>query len=704
VPNFEAVLNESETPLLHKVKGFLKLRDIFVFPDLLVRSAGAKSQPREIRGPAILSYISNASRIIFQCPALGGKTSLARMLVWEILRGGGRAVPILLSGHQATNANEPKVLSDLWKTFTRQYSQEMLEEFKQLSKEDRILIVDDWHKSGLTSEGRREYLALASKYFDKIFLFTDELFQIHELLSGSPDSILEFDHATVRAIGHELRGHLIDKWVRMGRSQTGDSREMNREIEVKERLIGSMINKNTLPSRPFFVLCLLQADEQEKAEAAEAGSFGYLYEVLVTSALSVSRGKAQLDKKYNFLALLAYQMFSDGVRSMPLSRVKEIAEQYSHSRLVTVDFPAMLSDLELARVLINIDGNYSFGYAHLFYYFIARYYRDNLSRDPKLREQIEHMTNHVSSDEYASILMFIVYFARDSTDIVKRLVANSDRIYSLVAPADLDSDVAFLNQLCLHPDVDIPEEVDVEQNRQERRKLTDRVERSAAELGDRRKQGVVYSEDLSDADKFDLAYQHIGLLGQVIRNFPGSLPGKDKLAILKSTYLLGLRVLRIFLKMLGSSAGEFRQGIAAAMAEQTEIDPDKTREFIDFLLLLLSRMCTLSVIGRVASSVGAADLEQAYREALELVGRNNASQLISLAIKLDHVPEFPASEIRELHKEFSNNAFADTILSDIVTARMTVADLDRRTRQSMASLFKLQPNDPLLVAPEKKKP
>jgi hypothetical protein len=700
---FEASLNECETPLWHKVKGLLKLRDIFVFPDLLVRSAGAKSQPREISGMAALPYISKARRVIFQGPSLSGKTSLARVLLWELLRRGGGAVPILLGGHRITTADEPRVLSDLWKTFSGQYSPTMLEEFQQLTKGDRVLIIDDWHKSGLNPDGRRAYVALAGRYFDKIFLFTDELFQIHELLSGSADSILEFDHATIREMGHGLRGQLIDKWVTMGRAQTGDNREMNREIEVKERLIRSMIDRNTLPSRPFFVLCLLQADEQEKAEAAEAGSFGYLYEVLVTSALSVSKGRPQLEKKYNFLARLAYQMFKDSVRSMPLSRVREVSEHYSQSLLISVDFPAMLSDLELARVLINIDGNYSFGYPHLVYYFIARYYRDNLGRESGLREEIERMVDHVSSDEYASILMFIVYFARDSAEIVKRMVANADEIYSGEPPANLDSDVGFLNQICQHPNVQIPDQVDVRQNRDERRKSADRIERSAAALGDRRKQGIAYDEGLSDTDKFDLAYRNIDLLGQVIRNFPGSLPGPDKLAILRATYLLGLRVLRTFLNMLGSAVGEFRQGIAAAATAQGKIDPDKMRQLVDFLILLITRMCTLSVLGRVASSVGAADLEEAYREALELVGRSNASQLINLMIKLDHLSEFPATEIRELHKQFSNNAFADTILADIVVSRMSMLDLDRRMRQSMASLFKLPPRA-LLAAPEKTGP
>jgi hypothetical protein len=352
---------------------------------------------------------------------------------------------------------------------------------------------------------------------------------------------------------------------------------------------------------------------------------------------------------------------------------------------------------------VGIDGNYSFGYPHLIYYFIARYFRDNLGRQPSLRGEIERMADHVSSDEFASILMFIVYFARDSAEIVRRLVENADRIYAEEAPADLDSDVASLNRLCGHPDVEIPERVDVKKNREEERVFVDRVERSAAALEDRRKQGIAYESSLSDTDKFDLAYRYIGLLGQVIRNFPGTLPGPDKLVILRSTYLLGLRVLRVLLSFLGSALGSFRQSLAAALSGQGGSDSEKLRQLADFIILLLARMCTLSVLGRVTSSVGAADLEQAYREALEIVGRSNATELIDLMIKLEHSSEFPASEIRALHKQFSDNAFADTILADVVVRRMRFVDLDNRMRQSMVSLFKLPPNTAALIASPKDK-
>ncbi len=155
--------------------------------------------------------------------------------------------------------------------------------------------------------------------------------------------------------------------------------------------------------------------------------------------------------------------------------------------------------------------------------------------------------------------------------------------------------------------------------------------------------------------------------------------------------------------MLGSTMGGFRQGLAAAANAQGKTDTDTVRELIDFLILLVCRMCTLSVLTRVASSVGAADLEEAYKEALEIVGRSNASELINLTIKLEHLPEFPVNEIRAMHKALSNNAFADTILADIVISRMAVADVDRRTRQAMGSVFNLTPNALALMAPGQRK-
>ena len=607
-------------------------------------------------------------------------------------------MPLFLRGNQCASSNEEKVLSQLWKSFGEQYSPELLEEFRQLATNDRVLIIDDWHKTSLNAEGRRHFLELVRRYFDKIFLFVDELFQIHELIDKSTESILEFDHATIMAFGHVLRGSLIDKWVTLGREYTGDSKQITREIEQKERLIDNLMGKNTLPRLPFIILSLLEADEADKAEGAEAGSFGYLYEVLVTVALNQSKGpKAQLEKKYNFLARLAYRMFKSNTVELSLSKVREIAEEYSKSHLISVDIDSMLNDLTESRVLTEVEGNYSFAYWHLFYYFVARYYRDNMDREKGLREEIEQIADYVSFDHYAAILMFVVYFARDSSDIVRRLVSNADKIYSAEQPATLEDDVAFLNNLCRPLNLEVPEEVDVAKNREERRELHDRIERGNNSLPHKNKQAISYSESLSDSDKFDLAYRYIGLLGQVIRNFPGSLPGAEKLLILKSTYLLGLRLLHALLRIMDATLSELAQQVTALMTEEGKLSTDKIRELVDRLIISVSRVCALSVITQVSGSVGVADLETAYKQALDLVGETNASQLIGFAIKLDHAPEFPVSETRELHKLISNNPFADDVLAHLVVGRLSVVDVDRRIRQSMASLFNLPANMPMLI-------
>jgi UDP-2,3-diacylglucosamine pyrophosphatase LpxH len=707
-PKFENYLNNCGIPLFHPVKGALQLRDIFVFPNLTVRSAGAKIDKglREVRGEDILTFVSKSRRIIFQGSGMGGKTSLAKMLFWEIQRR-GKETPLLLNGILIKTAAETKTVSDFWRAFRDQYSDEMLEHFRQLPSSERVLIIDDWHRSDLNPDGRKAFLATASKYFGTLLLLTDDLFQIHELIGKSTDTMLEFDQAYIPEFGNALRGKIIDKWVMHGREHTAPELVVNREIEEKERLIKSMIGKNTLPSLPFIVLALLEA-ESDKSDAPEAGSFGYLYEVLITGALNTSGGpKAQLEKKYKLLSIVAYRMFQLKTKSLPLSQLKEIAHEYAISHFINLDFDSLLADLEEARVLVNMEGNYAFAYSHLYFYFIARYYRDNLERQGGLRSEIDHMVDNVSSNEYAAILMFSVYFARHSDEIVKRLVSNANQIYKPEKPADLDKDVDFLNKLGDQSAPVLPDgEIDVAKARTERREFQDRMAQNLNSLPDRPQRAVVYSENLSDTDKFNLAYQHIELLGQVIRNFPASLPGHEKLEILKATYLLGLRLLTALLRLLRTTVEINREQMIEGLKAQAGkygVTEEKLRKVVDILLLMVSRIATFSVIKRISMSVGVADLEEAYKEALKLVGSTNATQLIDTSIKLDHFVEFPLADIRDLHKQFDKNPFADTILADLVVSHIMVFDVNNRIRQHMATLFKFKANTPLLMDPTKKK-
>lgn len=156
--------------------------------------------------------------------------------------------------------------------------------------------------------------------------------------------------------------------------------------------------------------------------------------------------------------------------------------------------------------------------------------------------------------------------------------------------------------------------------------------------------------------------------------------------------------------MLQGAVDQFRDRLKEMNKGQKEVLEDKKLgELADGFIFMLSRVCTLMTIKRVSLGVGVEDLAEAYKEVLKLVGRNNATELIDLSIKLDHFGEFPSEAIRTLHKKFSSNAFAEAMLGDLVTAYMMTFDLDRRTRESMTSLFRLKPNVLALVDPSRKK-
>jgi hypothetical protein len=707
--SFAEYLAQTGVPLRHSRVGSPTLQDIFVMPNVKVNRLAVDASMKEVRGDGILKYVKEEKRIIFQAPAMAGKSSLLKRIFIELFQT-GEYIPIHLEGKSIHGLpSQKKSPSLLWRAFSDQYSDSMLTHYQQLSKSKRAVLIDDWHKTTLNADGRREWLDIISQYAEIVVLFADDMFSIQELVEKSTSSFFTFSHASIDEFRAELRGQLVEKWVSLGQEYSASPREPAREVEDTERLIKSAMGKNTLPSRPFIILTLLQAAQEGKAQTTEAGSFGYLYEVLVTTALSASQtATPQLEKKYVLLAMLAHEMFKADVSSVSENRIRQIAAEYARSHLVKIDIDSMLADLTHVRALVRTDGTYSFGYSHLFYFFVARYYRDKLQHDinQELLAEIEQMVDNIGSDRYSTILLFIIYFARNTPAIVSRLVSNANWIYADVPPADLVDGVSFVRDIPASTEADLPDEnADLAEQRKERRRSVDTAEErrgSPAPLV-----RTSYSDDLTDPEKFRIGTRHIELLGQVLRNFPGSLPGNEKLEILRSCYLLGLRLLNKLFDLLTQIDGWARDAADSDLEQNGEVDAAKMREMLQVIskhIAFLGRMVSLGMISKVSTSVGLPDLEQAYEATTDLIGATDATRLINIAIRLEHFGGFPESEVRALHRDFKNrNKFADRLLLDLVLGNMTVYGADRAVRLRMMSEFNLKPNIPRMLQAGNKK-
>jgi hypothetical protein len=174
--SFEAFLNDLGAPCAHKIRGILRLRDIYVYPEFRIRKIRGKATYLDVRGEEIIKHVTTASRILFQGPAYSGKTCLAKMLFGNLLDSHA-FVPIFIDGKGLSVSNEKRIIDLFWKHTEVQYGVASVEPYRLLDKEKRVLILDAWHDTELNAEGRRAFLSVAGQYFGKIILFTDEIYQ-----------------------------------------------------------------------------------------------------------------------------------------------------------------------------------------------------------------------------------------------------------------------------------------------------------------------------------------------------------------------------------------------------------------------------------------------------------------------------------------------------------------------------------------------
>ncbi len=183
-----------------------------------------------------------------------------------------------------------------------------------------------------------------------------------------------------------------------------------------------------------------------------------------------------------------------------------------------------------------------------------------------LRGKVKEMAESVYYEEYANILVFYLYLTKDSA-VIQVLLENARRIYADVPPCDLDRHVASVNRLYISPPkaITLPDR-DVAVNREEYRMQMDDLERDVPRTGQGEK--LVYEDNLSDIVKFNIAMKILHILGQVVRNFPGSLKREVKTEIASECYLLGLRLLSVVLTCLEVHQDALREYFARMIRDQ----------------------------------------------------------------------------------------------------------------------------------------
>ena len=670
----------------------LRLSDIFVFPNLKEFTIGDNDEfvyGSLIEGRDLLKALGAKGRVLIFGRQQAGKTTLAKVLFRAFYNKG--ITPVLVCGGDitASHLNLDKFEELIEACFKLQYRNPMLPKFQQLDRDKTLVVVDDFDHTRLNSKGRLKLLENIHKRYERAFIFADDVIKLEEIASGKASSevLADYDQFEVVQFGYLLRSKLIEQWYSIGSEYVANPDDLAIKIHSAETLITSLLGKNYLPSFPVFILSLLQARDSGGQLNTNVGTYGGLYEVLISQALATKWKGGNLDLKKTYLSELAYWMFSNQKKRITDEDWMRFHADYCAKYRIRPSREELKREFADSGLFEQLDARFAFRHSYAYYYFAARYFRDNITQ-PEIRAVLESLCEKLYKEEHASIWLFLTHLSKDPF-IVDVILKHAHRVFTKFTPAEFSQDVVFLADLAKSIEQVVLEDKKFEQIKEERLRKLDAAPSISKELDVESYDGESETnEALKLLADLNLALRTLEVLGQVVKNFPGSLVGTDKLALVKQCYELGLRTISMVLDLFKSNSGGFLELVLDRVVESHPELKDQAKRAeleknLKNFLFWMVESCCFGLVKRISHAVGHSQLGETYAEVQQSMN-TNAVALIDISIQLDNLG-IPEHILEQLSKRFNGNIFCERLLRQIVVQHFYLFPTKESTKQKICS-------------------
>jgi hypothetical protein len=479
--------------------------------------------------------------------------------------------------------------------------------------------------------------------------------------------------------GHVLRSAIVDKWYDVNREYVANPDELEQKVARAEKLIDEILGRSYLPSYPIFILTILQGLDTSEPISNSAGSYGYLYTVLITKRLAEGDKELSLDKKLAYLVELGFHMFKSGRRDLSVPEF-ELFHQRHCSQYLPIDRGLMVKELESAGIVELFHDHYRFKYDYFYYFFVAQYFSRHIEEEA-VKIHIAKLCGELQKEENANIWMFLTNQSR-SNFVLDTILDHATKFFVSLSPPRFEDDVQFLVKLYDK----VPELVYVpkttEELRQERRKKLDEQPPSA---GDQANETEETNEALRTIAKLKAALRTLEVMGQIVKNYAGSMKNDPKYQLVKQCYELGLRVVGVIFDVWQKSGEEFVQEVLDMVLRKE--DDIQTKEELEKLMkqfiFFFCETTSFNIIKRISQAVGTKDLNDVYEKVLT-ENPTNAYRLVDISVKLDSVG-VPTGDIYDLNDKFKDNIFCSRLLSHLVIHHFYLFNTNEQTKQKICN-------------------
>jgi SpoVK/Ycf46/Vps4 family AAA+-type ATPase len=692
---FRVFLTDIGLNLTHPRVNKPSLDDLYVFPTILDLNF-------EATDITIKSYLSTENMFnfknkekVFLVGADGsGKTAFCKTL-YKKLYNTNYFVPIFLEGKSITSTSIDESVKEIEKAFCKQYDSSRLDDFQQFDRTKIIILIDDFHSIKLNNKYKSVFLSNLIDGFPNVFATVNNYFLIEELLSKKENYSAAYDQFSkyqITEFGHVLRNKLVYQWIMLGRTENiEDINEFARKVYESERKINTIVGKSFIPAYPFFLLTILQTIEAGTPLGTHSSQYGYYYQYLISQALIKTIENSEIDFYDNYITEYAYFLFESDLRELSRSEILKFHNFYCGKYQIEKNLDRILDNLVSAELFYYNNENYWIRYNYIFYYYVAKYFANNLSNE-KVKETVKAMSVRIYREEFANIILFLTHLSKDPF-ILNLLIDNASSIFSETTPIKFEKDTEVINNLIDSIPKEIIENKTQEEAHSEVLQIQDELDKLENNGNEDVKNHISLlqqslTEDTRVIDivaQLNYAFKTIEILGQIAKKYYASIPGDSKYNLTFETYKIGLRAINVFLSEMEKDPDAIVKELQKSI-ENKKFSNEQIEKLSRNLIVGMSLLISYGFIEKVAYSIGSEELSQTYDKIL-LENPTNAIRLIDCAIKLDYFRINPINDIRQKLPFINKNRLAFILLRQFVIRYLYMFKISIEQKEQFGELL-----------------
>jgi predicted MPP superfamily phosphohydrolase len=708
----EDLLNDPGVALTHRKFGPVGLNDFYIPLDLAEVTFESRAASSLISGHRLDSLLQENPNLLVLGDSQSGKTVLAKK-IFRLLQSQGR-VPILISLSEMQRPLSPteQLFRQLTDAFKDQYIEPSPVDYQQLAPARRAVIIDDYDKLVLNHSQKRRFHELLEQFADTVILLADDLsIDTRELIERAAGRryLDRFRTFRILSLSKVRRDDLVEQWLALDPEFDPDQPDHAYEMARLGRSLDTLIGKNFVPSYPVFLLAVLQAHEASMATDLRASAHAYFYELLIKAALSRGQSHTDFDIARGYLSYLAYRMYVGREADFDIEQMKTVHSEYQDRYDIRNSFDRVLDTLLSHEMLVKKSERYSFRYPYLYYYFVASFLNDHIG-DDETKLIIKQLSRRAYIEEFANILLFLTHLSKDPF-ILREMLSAARDLFPNEPHADLSNDsVAFVRELAPQIRTIVFGDGSVRESRRALREAQD-VEHDIPMYDDRQLEALDPASAILDPlVELNAAVKTMQILGQVLKNFPGTLEGLTKLDLARSCYGIGLRCLNSMLSHVRDNRADVLEWfVDITKQNHPRFNEEELQRRATETIIGITECITFGMIQRISGAIGAPGLEVTYDRMLQ-EAPTNAVRLVDISLMLDHVGRIPQDRITTLAREVEVNPLALTVLRYLVVQHFQLFPVEPQVKQRLCQALdmpyeRLQGANPsrLLLSPGQQK-